>query len=166
MQTEMNLFLDVPLKKGWCSDVLNTVLGIQCVSSGLVGICIFSSPGRIRDYLTDSATSKCERLAGCGLTECLFQMIGTGLLCWSCLAFMGLSFRDVDAKISVAKFFLLHHIALAALLLKDRNAGVYNAAVYAGLVPLIAAICIVYIAVIRIVGQRKDLRGSDAKAYI
>ncbi len=128
----------------------------------MAGIFVLSSSNVVRNYLTDNATSKCERLAGCGLTDCLFQIIGASLLCGSYLAFLALRFRDVDAKAAVAKFFLLLYIAVAFVIIKDRNIGVYNDLVFSLLLPWIGLMCIIYLFAIRSTStKRKDPRSPN-----
>ena len=161
MLTDHGLFLEIPKKRGLFTDSVSIILGAQCGLCFMIGIVVLIWPNVVRNYLTDNATSKCERLAGCGLTDCLFQIIGSSLLCGSFLAFLALRFRDMDARAAVAQFFLLTYAAVAFVIFKGRNVGVYNDLVFSMLLPWIGLVCVIYLFAIRTTPKRKDPRSPD-----
>ncbi len=161
MLTDHKIFLDIPKKRGMYNDSVYIILGAQCGFCCMAGVLVLGWPNVVRNYLTDNATAKCERLAGCGLTDCLFQIIGSSLLCGSFLAYLALGFRDMDARAAVAKFFLLSYAALAFAIFRDRNVGVYNDVVFSLLLPWFGLMCLIYLFALRTTTIRKDPRSPD-----
>ena len=163
-QVKLGLFLDPPGRKGaWFSDSLSIMLAIQSGICCVSGVCVLGWPAIVRDHLTDIATSKCERLAGCGLTDCLFQINGGCLLCGSCLAFLALRIKDLEAKSAIAKFFLSIYVVTLFMIIKDRNAGVYNNFIITMMLPWMVAMSVLFFLAIRFTKQKKDPRSPDPR---
>jgi hypothetical protein len=162
-QVKLGLFLDVPRKKTLFGDSLNILLAIQSGICCMAGVFILAWPAIVRSYLTDTATAKCERLAGCGLTDGLFQINGGFQLCGSCLAILALRIKDLDGKRAIAKFFLSLYLVTSFMIIKDKNAGVYNELVFAILLPWMAIMSLLYFLVIRISSPRKDPRSPEPR---
>ena len=162
---KLGMFLDVPKRKRLLNESLNILLAIQAAICCFSAVVVIGWPNCVRSLLTDNATAKCERLSGCGLTDCLFQIIGCSLLCGSSLAILALSFKDAEAKSAVAKFFLSLYVATSFVILKDRNAGVYNSLVFTSLLPWMGIMAIFYILLIRKSSVKKQPRSPEPRCY-
>lgn len=164
MQTERGLFLDIPVKHGRQGTTLvNAALGAQFVINVGLGVSMFAMTSRVRDVLADRATSKCERLSGCGLTEILFQFLGGLLLCGAYLAYCGILSRETETKNMIARMFLLQHLLTVLVLVKEQDSGVYGPAVFTVMLPLLCCASLVYC--VLVAAPRKEPRSPAVRRY-